>query len=71
MVDGYEDGLLAVEVAVDGAGGDACLGGDVLHRRAVVAISREAGPGGVEDLALAGFDVLIGYTCHVVAPVNE
>ena len=51
--DGERDGLLAVEVQVDGTGRHAGLGDDVGHRRAVEALLGEATQRRVDDLGRA------------------
>jgi hypothetical protein len=48
--DRVDDRLLAGEVAVDRAGAEPGFADDVLHRRAMEALARDAGDGGVENL---------------------
>src|SRR3990170_3694035 len=64
VVDRLQDRLFALEVAVDGAGAEAALLANVLHRRQVVALAGEAGPGGIQNLAAAGLQVGFGYFGH-------
>jgi len=49
--DGFDDLFLAGKVGVDGARAEPGLRHDVLHRRAVETLAREAREGGVENLA--------------------
>jgi hypothetical protein len=56
--------LLAREVAVHRAGREAARGEEVLHRRRVKAVGGEEAPRGVEDLAAARLEVLVGDAGH-------
>ena len=63
--DRLDDVVLALEVAVDRAGGQPGLGDDVGHRRLVEAVPGDASPRGSQDLLTAGETVLVGDLRHV------
>src|SRR5262249_7117000 len=65
--DGRDQLVLAREVAVDGAGAEFGLAEDVLHRRAVEALTCESAQGGREDLAPARLHVLLGDLRHATS----
>jgi hypothetical protein len=62
--DGLDQIVLALEVPVDRAHGQAGLDDHVLHGGGVEPVAGEAGAGGVQDLAPAGCEVCLGDSWH-------
>ena len=58
---GLDQRLLALEIAVERAGAEPRLAGDLLHRGAVEPLPREAPVRGDEDLPPTGVEMLRGY----------
>ena len=64
---GRDDLVLPLEVAVDGAGGQAGTGDDHLHRHRLQPALQQAGPGGVQDLLTPGLPAFLSDPRHATS----